>query len=101
MAAAAAVDHSVVFGSSGTHHRLVVDLDHLVARMDLLTQPFTGHDAGEVDHLQVGGLGDERVRRQRDDVVAYPRQGLTLEMVDGRREDRKRERESEKLSRLS
>lgn len=36
-------------------------------------QPFTGHDAGEVDHLQMGRLGDQRVRRQGDDVVAYPR----------------------------
>lgn len=42
-------------------------------------QSFTWHDAGQVDHFQMGRLRDQRVRRQRDDVVAYPRQGLTLE----------------------
>lgn len=55
-------------------------------------QPFTGHDAGKVDHLQVGRLRDQRVRRQRDDVVAYPCQGLTLE----RAEEKKRNGESDK-----
>lgn len=35
-------------------------------------QPFAGHDAGKVDHLQMGRLRDQRVWWQRDDVVAYP-----------------------------
>lgn len=35
-------------------------------------QSFIWHDAGKVDHLQMRRLRDQRVWRQRDDMVAYP-----------------------------
>lgn len=45
-------------------------------------------------------LRDQRVRRQGDDVVAYPRQGLTLEVRSGRREE-ERERQIEQKKKKS
>lgn len=56
-------------------------------------QSFTGHDAGQVDDLQVSRLRDQRVWRQGDDVVAYPRQGLTLEVRSGKERRRERARD--------
>lgn len=64
-------------------------------------QSFTGHNAGQVDDLQVSRLRDQRVRRQGDDVVAYPCQSLTLEERrerKRRREEGEKKRKSDKLS---
>lgn len=36
-------------------------------------QPFAGRDAGKMDDLQVSRLRDQRVRRQGDNVITYPR----------------------------